>query len=81
MSQASRRLRLEVGLAALSAALFIATLTWPEWIEVVFGVEPDHGDGSAEWLVTAVTGLSAIVAVLLARAYWRRLRSSGGSAR
>src|SRR6516165_2255800 len=36
-----RRLRLEVGLAILSVLLFFATLLWPEWIEIVFGVDPD----------------------------------------
>jgi len=76
MDQAGKRLRLEAGLAALSAALFVATLVWPEWIEAVFGVDPDGGDGSMEWLAVAVAAACAVAAILFARAGWRRLRSA-----
>jgi hypothetical protein len=70
-----RRLRLEVGLAILSVLLFFATLLWPEWIEIVFGVDPDFGNGSLEWLIMELTAISAVVAIFLARANWRRIRS------
>jgi len=72
-----RRLRLEVGLATLSALLFFATLLWPEWIEIVFGIDPDFGNGSFEWLIMELTVISAVVAIFLARADWRRIRSPG----
>ena len=72
-----RRLRLEVGLAILSVLLFFATLLWPEWIEIVFGVDPDFGNGSLEWLIMELTAISAVVAIFLARADWRRIRSPG----
>jgi len=72
-----RRLRLEVGLAILSVLLFFATLLWPEWIEIVFGVDPDFGNGSLEWLTMELTAISAVVAIFLARADWRRIRSPG----
>jgi hypothetical protein len=75
MGQARNRLRLEVGLAILSALLFVATVLWPEWIEIVFGVNPDSGNGSFEWLIMELTAISAVVAIFLARADWRRLRS------
>jgi hypothetical protein len=75
MGGSRRRLALEVGLAALSVLLFAATLLWRDWIEIVFGVDPDHGDGSLEWLIMAATATSAIVAFLLARADWRRLHA------
>jgi hypothetical protein len=78
----SRRFRLEVGLAALSALLFVATVAWPEWIELIFGVDPDHGDGSLEWLILGVTALCAIGASLRARADRRVLHdAAGGPAR
>ncbi len=67
----SRRFKVEVGLAALSALLFVAAVAWPEWIEMIFGVDPDHGDGSLEWLILGVTALCAIGASLRARADWR----------
>jgi len=75
-SKVSRqRLRFEVGLAILSVMLFFATLLWPEWIEIVFGVDPDFGEGSLEWLIMEVTAISAVVAIFLARADWQRIRS------
>jgi hypothetical protein len=70
------RFRLEVGLAALNALLFVATVAWPEWIEAIFGIEPDHGDGSLEWLILGVTALCAIGASLRARADWRALHDT-----
>ncbi len=70
----NRRLRLEICLAALSAVLFLVTIAWPEWIEEVFGVDPDHGDGSLELLILGVTAVCAIVASLRARSDWRALR-------
>jgi hypothetical protein len=76
MARSSRRLRLEIGLAAVSVLLFVATVAWPEWIEMIFGVDPDHGDGSLEWLIMGVTALCAIGALLRARADWRRLRDT-----
>jgi hypothetical protein len=76
MGHPRRWLWLEVGLAALSVLLFVATLLWREWIEIVFRVDPDHGDGSLEWLIMALTATSAIVASLLARADWRRLHEA-----
>jgi hypothetical protein len=76
MARSSRRLRLEIGLAALSALLFVATVAWPEWIEMIFGVDPDHGDGSLEWLIMGVTALCAIGASLRARADWRGLHDT-----
>ena len=75
MGQARKRLRLEVGLAILSVLLFVATALWPEWIEIVFSVDRDYGNGSFEWLIMELTATSAVVAIFLARADWRRLRS------
>ena len=75
MGQARKRLRLDVGLAILSVLLFVATPLWPEWIEIVFGVDPDFGNGSLEWLIMELAAISAVVAISLARADWRRIRS------
>ena len=75
MGQARKRLRLDVGLAILSVLLFVATPLWPEWIEIVFGVDPDYGNGSIEWLIMELAAISAVAAIFLARADGRRLRS------
>jgi hypothetical protein len=81
MERAGSRLPLEAGLAALSALLFIATGLWRDWIEIVFRIDPDRGDGTLEWLIMTVTAVSAILAALLARSEWRRLHETGGLTR
>ena len=63
---------IEVGLASISAFLAIVTLVWADWIEIVFGIDPDMGNGSLE---RAIVGLSCVLAVAffaLAHREWRR---------
>jgi hypothetical protein len=69
------RFYLEVALGAVGLVLFGLTLVWNDWIEIVFSVSPDEGNGSAEYLVC--TGLLALAAGCgwLARTEWRRVRS------
>jgi hypothetical protein len=62
----------EIALTLLTAGLFVLTLVEREWIELVFGVEPDRGDGSLEWAIVAVLLVATIVFAWLARAEWRR---------
>jgi len=59
------RLALE-GAAALSTVLSVLTVAWPNWIERAFGVDPDAGDGSLEWLLTAVLLTVAVTLTTLA---------------
>jgi hypothetical protein len=75
MTHSPRRFRLELGLAAISAALLLATILWRDWIEIVFRVDPDHGSGSLEWMIVAVTALSAVTFAALARVEWRKTRA------
>ena len=73
MSRRSRRrFWVEAGLAALSGFLFALTLVLPDWIEAVFGVDPDQHSGSLEWVITAVLGVTTVAAVVLARREWER---------
>jgi hypothetical protein len=69
----SRRLLVELGLAALSGSLLSVTLLWREWIELVFSVDPDKGSGSLEWALVAVLSVSTIAWLLAARLEWRRI--------
>jgi|KBSMisStaDraftv2_1062788.scaffolds.fasta_scaffold280971_1 hypothetical protein len=62
-------------LASVTGVLAIVTIFWKDWIEVVFGIDPDHGNGSAEWFFVAVLGLSAVALVASARIEWRRSRN------
>lgn len=67
--------RIETALSLLFAGLAIITALWPAWIETVFRVDPDGGDGAAEWLVVAVLGMVAIAAFILARRDYRTVRT------
>ena len=68
--------RIETALSVVFAGLAIITAFWPDWIETVFRVDPDGGDGAAEWLVVAVLGVAAIAAFVLARRGYRAARSA-----
>jgi hypothetical protein len=63
---------IEAILAAASALLLVLTLVWEDWIEIVFGVDPDNHSGSLEWLIVIVCLCIAVVFSLLARQEWRR---------
>jgi hypothetical protein len=61
--------------AALSVGLLIATLIVPNWIEVVFGVDPDAGSGALErWIVIALAATTLLSLVLAGREWWRAPR-------
>jgi hypothetical protein len=68
-----RRLRIEAVLAGVSAILFILTLVFPEWIEVITGLEPDAGSGALELVVAGAFLVGAMVSAVLARRDQRRL--------
>jgi hypothetical protein len=62
-------------LAVVSAVLLVLTLSWPDWIEEVFGVSPDAGDGSAEaFLVVGVAAVAVVSSVDAVRLWWRLRR-------
>jgi hypothetical protein len=81
MLHVRRRFWMEAALGGLSALLLIMTAAWPDWIEGVFGVDPDGGDGSLEWAIVAVLVLCAIAGPLLARLEWRRAQTAGADHR
>ncbi len=72
----SERLRVrfwvETVLALVSGFLFLLTLFWHDWIERVFGVDPDEHSGSLEWGIVVVCLTVTIITAVLARQEWRR---------
>ncbi len=72
MTELPRRFWVEFGLAVFSAFLLLVTLLWKDWIEIVFRVDPDHGNGSFEWLIVTVAILGTVTFSTLARLEWRR---------
>jgi hypothetical protein len=74
-----RILRVSESLGAATALLLIVTLVRPYWIELLFGVDPDHGDASTERSFVVLVGVATICSLVLARTAWRRLRLVAGS--
>lgn len=65
------RARLEFSLAGICAALAILTAFVPDWMEVIFKVDPDAGSGALEWMIVAAFGALAVFAAGLARRHYR----------
>ena len=76
MHHLPRRFWLEVGLAPPVVILLVVTLFWRDWIEIVFRVDPDHGNGSFEWLLVGVMAVAAITCSILARLDWQRAQEA-----
>jgi hypothetical protein len=62
----------ETILGFLSAALFVYTLFTRDWIEALFNVDPDQGQGWVEWSIVGGLLVLAFVCGYLARREWRR---------
>jgi hypothetical protein len=73
------RLWIEIFFGGISAALFAITLALPDWIERVFDIAPDHGDGSTEWAWAAGFAIVTAVLVIDAQRIRRRLGTASTS--
>jgi DMSO/TMAO reductase YedYZ heme-binding membrane subunit len=69
-----RRFWLESVLGSITGVVAIITLFWHDWIETIFGVDPDKGNGSAEWLVILILLVVTLMLAIGARLEWRRTR-------
>lgn len=70
-----RQATIESALAALTGFLALLTLVTREWIEALTGWDPDHGNGSVEWLIVAVLLVATIALSVRARADWRKFQA------
>jgi hypothetical protein len=66
------RFWLESIFGTLTGVLAVVTIFWHDWIEAVFGVDPDKGNGSAEWLVVLILLIITVALAVGARLEWRR---------
>jgi hypothetical protein len=67
------RFWVEAALGSVTAILAVLTLVSREWIELLFRVDPDGGDGSLEWAIVGALLMATLVFAWLARAEWRRV--------
>jgi hypothetical protein len=63
-------------MAMITGVLFVITLIRNDWIEIVFGVDPDNNNGTFEWLIVGALLLVTITLFILASYEWRRARSA-----
>jgi hypothetical protein len=67
-------------LASITAFLVVLTLAWHDWIEGIFGFDPDHHNGSFEWELVVVCCVITVVSSVLARREWRRAPMASSAA-
>jgi hypothetical protein len=72
------RFGVEVALAVLTAALAVLTLISREWIELLFGFDPDNGSGALEWAIVVALVIASAALALIARWDWRRHIAAAG---
>jgi hypothetical protein len=65
------RYRLQAIGAAMTGLAAAITAIVPDWIEEVFHVDPDGGNGSLEWLIVVALALATVTLSALA---WRERR-------
>jgi hypothetical protein len=65
------RFWLEAGLSAFAASVLLLSIVRKDWIEVVFGVDPDAGSGAVE-AVVAVLIVAGVAMAIGAGREWRR---------
>jgi len=62
----------EAAMTIVTSILFVFTLVKRDWIEVVFGVDPDNRSGALEWLVVVALFVATITLFTLASYEWRK---------
>ena len=69
------RFYMEAALGSVTGVLAIATLVTREWIEILFGFDPDGGSGVLEIGIVVALAAATVTFGLLARAEWRHAYS------
>ena len=68
----------ETGLAIVTGILFVVTLVWHNWAEILFNVDLDQGSGLLEWSVVGILLVVTIVLIVLARFEWLKAQAAIG---
>jgi hypothetical protein len=69
------RFWLELLVVVASLTLWVATLIWPDWIELIFKVDPDEGSGSLERALTILLPAVGFAVAFVTAREWRRDRA------
>jgi hypothetical protein len=66
------RFYIETALAVIFALTTVLILWRPDWIEALTGGDPDHGSGSAEWILAITCATTTLLVSGFARREWIR---------
>jgi hypothetical protein len=67
-----KRFWFEIVVGGLGIVLLVVTLISREWIEIVFGIDPDGGSGALEMAISvALLGVASVSFVLARREFVR----------
>jgi hypothetical protein len=69
--------KLELAIGFCAGALGLLTIFWHDWIEALFGWDPDRHNGGAEWVIALGLLTLAGTMGILARCHWRQLAATG----
>ena len=72
----SRRFWVTAGLAFVSGVFSVITPMRPDWIEWVFGFDPDNGSGFVEWAIVLCLVTTTAILSFVAGYEWRRISHS-----
>ena len=67
MTHTRRKFWIESWVAAASGLLSVITLIRQDWVELIFRVDPDHGNGALEWAIAGGLLTVCLLAAALAR--------------
>jgi hypothetical protein len=67
-----RLIVVETAAAGLAGFLAILSIFWRDWLEILFGWDPDHHNGTAE--LALIAGLAVISLLLGCTARWQAVR-------
>jgi hypothetical protein len=57
----------ELVATCVSSVMAIITIAWPDWIELVFRTDPDHGSGALEVLIAGLLIAVAVASAVAVR--------------
>lgn len=77
MMKSRTRFWIQATLAVLTTVLAVVTLISREWIELLFGVDPDGGNGALEWGIVVVLLAASVTFSMIGYAEWKKLAAEG----